>query len=830
MKTNSNTVEDTIHKLKHYLPAQAPLKDFIHHNTLHAFQHYKFEEALLNASEIFGYKVVLSLNEYRNLYKSGRIKDDVLNSIIVKRKGESELSAWKENVLYKNYNYESNSRIGSLRSKWKEDFNFDVDKATQPILFRIICSYLDQGISIWNFPSQEDGFIKALIELEKNSFISFFNTKEAKELLQNKNTTISSMLKLVVGEEELYEHYLFDQQFSHQGWSGLVSAIEDQPNTLLDKKPISLNDLIFLELILEIDALTSKYGNKWKPLGQIIKVAPQPLFDKTIKKEVNEVFEIWQEAFEWSYYDEVLNGLSQNNNEEVYNTKPSFQGMFCIDDRECSFRRYLETEDPKCKTYSTAGFFGIEFYFQPENGKFVTKLCPAPITPKYLIKEVGSKQQHKKDLSFVKHSHGLFGGWIISQTLGFWSALKLFFNIFRPSMGPATASSFKQMDKHSHLTIQCENPSYKEDGLQVGFTIDEMSQRVEGVLKSIGLTTDFAPLVYVVGHGSSSVNNPHFAAYDCGACSGRPGSVNARVFCFMANHQDVRRNLMAKGITIPSSTQFVGGLHDTTRDEIVFFDEHKLTELNKEMHQKNEITFLNALSLNAKERSRRFELINTKESPETIHEQVKLRSVSLFEPRPEYNHATNAFCIIGRRELSKGLFLDRRAFLNSYDYRIDEDGRYLQGILKAAAPVCGGINLEYFFSRVDNQKLGAGSKLPHNVMGLFGVANGIDGDLRPGLPKQMIEIHDPVRLMIVIEHFPNPVLEILKRDASTYEWFLNNWIHLVVIHPDTKELYYFKDGSFANYLPTTKSLIDKKNINELIEQNHENIAVHKINI
>ena len=38
-------------------------------------------------------------------------------------------------------------------------------------------------------------------------------------------------------------------------------------------------------------------------------------------------------------------------------------------------------------------------------------------------------------------------------------------------------------------------------------------------------------------------------------------------------------------------------------------------------------------------------------------------------------------------------------------------------------------------------------------MGLIGVANGIDGDLRPGLPSQMIEVHDPVRLLVIAEHF-----------------------------------------------------------------------------
>ncbi len=178
----------------------------------------------------------------------------------------------------------------------------------------------------------------------------------------------------------------------------------------------------------------------------------------------------------------------------------------------------------------------------------------------------------------------------------------------------------------------------------------------------------------------------------------------------MANHPKVREILRENGIDIPDSTQFVGGLHDTTRDEILFFDEDSLSPANRERHIANEIVFSDALDLNSKERSRRFESIDTDLRPDEIHEKIKIRSVSLFEPRPELNHATNSLCIVGSRDLTKHLFLDRRSFLNSFDYRVDPEGKYLLNILKAAAPVCGGINLEYFFSRVDNQKLGAGIK------------------------------------------------------------------------------------------------------------------------
>jgi uncharacterized protein YbcC (UPF0753/DUF2309 family) len=831
MKNNQSNFNEheVLHELKHFLPAQAPLKDFIHHNTLHSFQNLKFYDALHQAAKIFGFKTTLSLNDYRNLYHGGKIDDQVLENIITERKGKDELALWKDKLFNKQFDYQIDSRIGKLKANWKNNYKIDMDALVHPLLFRIVCSYLDQGIAIWNFPIEHKGLLSSIKELERMSYSSIFNSKRVRDLLLNNNCSMEHLLEILVGEETLYAQYLYDQQFAHQGWSGMVSFIEDNPNALLDTKKITLHDFIVFELLLEINALDSQYGDNWKPVKDTLKERPTPLFNPVKVTELNEIIMLWQDAYEWTYYDQVLAGVQLGYDNKAPKTAKSFQALFCIDDRECSIRRYVELNDENCETFGTPGFFGVEFFYQPKNGKFHTKLCPAPVTPKYLIKEINTKGNKDKDAYYSKKSHSLFQGWIISQTLGFSSAFKLAVNIFKPTMSPATTSSFKHMDKFSQLTIENKNINQREGDLQIGFTVDEMVTRVQNLLNSIGLIENFAPLVYLVGHGASSINNTHYAGYDCGACSGRPGSVNARVMSFMANHKKVREILAQKGLEIPENTRFIGALHDTTRDEMEFYDKVLLDEIQKLLHSKNKKTFQKSLDENAKERSRRFILTNTKDSAKKVHEAVKLRSVSLFEPRPELNHATNALCIIGQRDLTKHLFLDRRSFLNSFDYKIDLDGTFLTNILKPIGPVCGGINLEYYFSRVDNQKLGAGTKLPHNVMGLIGVANGIDGDLRPGLPSQMIEVHDPIRMLVIVEHFPEIVLKAISQAPETYEWYNNEWMHLVSVNPITRKLHVFKDGQFVAYKPLKTKLELAPNLNHLVESTEENFPVYLFN-
>lgn len=807
--------------LKHYLPSQGPLKDFVHHNTLHAFQDTPFYDAIFKASEIFGYKVTFSLAEYRNLYKIKRIREDILLRVIRERKGSSNFEEWYEKVMHANYSGKLESRVRKLRYGWRQNYPIDLDNAVQPLLFRILCSYIDQGIAITPFPFVDTGLLHAIRTLEKNSFVHFFKTKRAQELLRDPHLSLRHLLEILVGKEEFFEEYIYGQQFAHRGWSGIVSTLEDRPETLLYPKKIALKDLVLLECLMEIDALDYALGSHWKPLGETTDLKPSDIFADAETKEVYEVLKIWHDAFEWSYYDEALAAIVEapvptSTKEET----KTFQAVFCLDEREDSLRRHLESTDRDCQTLGAPGFFGVEFYFHPAHAKFYDKLCPAPVTPQYLIKEISPTDRHKRarEIMYSKGSHTLFLGTVASYILGIPSLVRLISNLISPKMSSAIADAFGHMHKGYELSVVYNGQRDKKRNLQIGFSVVEMADRAEKLLRGIGLVKNFSSLVYFIGHGSSSANNPHHGAHDCGACSGRPGSVNARVIAYMCNYKPVREELAVRGLVIPESTQFVGGLHDTAGDEIEFYDEDKLSPENQALHKKNKISFEHALDLNAKERSRRFMSINTKQPLHKIRKAIKQRSVSYFEPRPELGHGTNALCIVGDRALTQNLFLDRRAFLNSYDYRTDPDGKFLASVMAPLPTVCGGINLEYYFSRMDNSKLGAGTKLPHNVMGLIGVANSSDGDIRAGLPLQMIEVHDPIRLLMIVEHDPEVVLRVISASASLYEWFINEWIHLAVLHPEQKILYLFKKGRFVPYEPLAHGVsILKEDFLEMIE-------------
>ncbi|MGB7325480.1 MAG: DUF2309 domain-containing protein, partial [Rubripirellula sp.] len=536
---------------------------------------------------------------------------------------------------------------------------------------------------------------------------------------------------------------------------------------------------------------------------------------------------IYHEAYEMRYRNETLDAIQYNakrvdgKSDEV--KRPSFQLCTCIDDREESLRRHIEEVDPECETFGAAGFFAVAMNYRGAADASYKPLCPATVVPDHYVAEnVGytfsgdheRRVEARRVIGRLTHrvhsgSRSFLGG-IVTSMLGSFAAFPLVARVLFPHVTARIRRRAGRLVQPPLVTqLQLERYEEKAGGHQghIGYNLDEMVGVVERLLQDIGMTETFSRLVVIAGHGSSSVNNPHASAYNCGACAGKRGGPNARAFAQMANDFRVRSQLLQRGLVIPDDTWFLGAYHNTCDDSIGWFDLDRMPPSHHRVFESTKAVCDEAIRRNAHERSRRFQAAGLTLSPDELLRHVQHRSEDLSQVRPEYNHATNALCFVGRRDWSRGLFLDRRAFLTSYDPSQDDAaGSILARILAAAIPVCAGINLEYYFSAVDNVKYGSGSKLPHNLVAMLGVMEGAASDLRTGLYHQMIEIHEPMRLMFVIETTPEVMLGIMEKNATIARLCKGDWVQLAVLHPDDSSLQLFRDGEFQSYETTGNAI------------------------
>ena len=481
-------------------------------------------------------------------------------------------------------------------------------------------------------------------------------------------------------------------------------------------------------------------------------------------------------------------------------------------------RRALEEVDPEVETFSAAGYFGVAVDYKGIDDPHGAALAPVVVKPRHAVLEqpkaedsdlLESRRWRRRLLGLVMRnsfvsSRTLVRGWLSTTALGLLSAVPLIGHLLAPRRYAQLREWLNKAflpEPRTELALM-RNTAQSHDaltGLLMGFAAAEKAERVASVLRPAGLTARFARLVVVLGHGSTSLNNPHESAHDCGACGGRRGGPNARLFAAMANRPEVRELLRQRGVEIPADTWFAGGYHDTCSDDVELYDLDGIPETHRPDLDRVTNSLDQARARDARERARRFESCPPDATPEAALRHVEERSEHLAEPRPEYGHCTNAITIVGRRSLTRGLFLDRRALLVSYDAGQDPEERNLAALLDAAVPVCAGISLEYYFSFVDNDRYGCGTKLPHNVTGLVGVMDGHASDLRTGLPWQMVEIHEPVRMLFVVEAPVARLARVIDANAALKRLVENRWIRVAAIDPESGRVSVRRGAGFVEF-------------------------------
>lgn len=311
----------------------------------------------------------------------------------------------------------------------------------------------------------------------------------------------------------------------------------------------------------------------------------------------------------------------------------------------------------------------------------------------------------------------------------------------------------------------------------------------EFILTGLGLNRSVAPIVLLVGHGSSNTNNPHRAGLDCGACAGQTGEVNAKAAAGLLNDPQVRKALVDNGWDLDPRCCFLPALHDTTTDRVEILggmddprlDAGLLTELQQALEKAANLTRL----------ERMLRLEPDVRDPETVARNMIYRGRDWSQVRPEWALAGNAAFIAAPRWRTREMNLAGRAFLHDYDAAKDPDFAVLTLIMTAPLVVANWINLQYYGSIVDNQRQGCGNKVLHNVVGgTIGVLEGNGGDLRIGLSEQSLRDsnsglqHEPLRLSAFIEGPIEAMDRIIDGSEALGQLVNNRWLTVIQIASD----------------------------------------------
>lgn len=774
-----------------------PLQNTVAVNPFWNLRKGAFHTVVENLFSVTHTPLYMPLEYYVDMFERGRINRDRLAEVLKEASEEdASLPGNVEDFLEQCQRLPfSGRRVFCLAEFTQNEIGGQWHRQISDDCSKHAAAYFDGSQALAKHPWRKSDFLSAWFKIQSvdktmlshgmtrfHSDVSRFSGKSAEEVIA------LALSSLGVRNSTAAVAYLRRLIVSNFGWFSQFGYVEWQKSLgyTVDSKAAS-KDFLAVKLIYE--AALADWLRIQRPV--IIENWQQSLKANasTRDEEIHgfRFHRVWLRAFERTYQASVAKAL---RSESGFEASPRYQLAFCIDVRSEMFRRNLESVSRQVRTIGFAGFFGIAAQFQRADEKEPVQLCPVLLTPAVTVKDVGGEETSLrwrlgKTLArgyFKNLRKGLLSSFLYVEVFGIVSLFSLLKKAFSRGGKRAIPARF--------------DPRQSQPIASFG-TVDERADRAAGVLRHMGLTRDFAPLVVIVGHGSQTTNNAFGSALDCGACGGHAGDINARVLAQLLNDPEVRTALAKdRGIAIPEETWFCAGVHETVTDTLHLLDNGSIPDSHAVLVK--DLGDVLQLTAARTRREREFAVsIRPSETPQK-------RSANWAEVRPEWGLSNNACFIVAPRSRTHGVNLGSRSFLHDYDWKNDSGFKTLELIMTAPMVVTNWINLQYYASAVAPGIYGAGNKLLHNLVNECGVLEGNGGDLRVGLPFQSVHdgrrpVHEPLRLSVFIEAPRSEIEDIIRRHANVKDLVDNGWLNLLHIEPETGKVFY-REGEFYTLL------------------------------
>ena len=662
-------------------------------------------------------------------------------------------------------------------------------------------SYFDQGQALWRAADPSLALFTAWKEEaevdrtpEVMGLVGFRTV--ARELPDDAPSAIQAALDELGVPAEALETYLHAVLLGLGGWSAHAARIVWESGLVGDDDDTLEQFLAVLlgwEVCLLRTLANQGVATAWQEATvRCCEFADEPAVPEALARRL-----VLQYAFDRAEQLRVAALLSSRPNQTppAADDRPQVQAVFCIDVRSEVFRRHLEAAGD-VDTIGFAGFFGFPVEYVPIAHDSSEAQLPVLLTAAHTVYETvpdGARQEeaveHRRLAHHVRRAWKSFKMGAIS-CFTFVGPVGLIYlpKLFSDSYGWTRPVPNPEDEGLARWAVEAKGPGLligEANNSKVPIPLDDRIQLAEGALRAMSLTDGFARLVFVSGHGATTVNNPYDTGLDCGACGGHTGEANARIAAAVLDDPEVRQALASRNVVIPADTWFVAGQHNTTTDEVTVYDRSLVPATHIALVSELVEHLAEAGRRTRAERAGRLGIA----AGASVDRAVMRRANEWAQVRPEWGLAGCRAFVVAPRYRTHGLDLGGRSFLHSYDWRQDEGFGVLNLIMTAPMVVASWINLQYYASTVDNTLFGSGNKTLHNVVGRLGVFEGNAGDLRVGLPWQSLHDgetlqHEPLRLNVVIEAPMSAMNDVLAANPGVRDLCDNDWVHLLAMDGD----------------------------------------------